>query len=79
MKAARRLPKLQQPQSLLAYLRQFLTPQVWKQARAAVPGPHSAALGPAALGVGRPGHDLGGWRLPSREVRDRTRILRGRL
>src|SRR5260221_11863812 len=37
MKAARRLQKLQQPQSLLAYLRQFLTPQVWKQARAAMP------------------------------------------
>jgi hypothetical protein len=37
MKAARRLKKLQQPQSLLACLRQFLTPQVWKQARAAAP------------------------------------------
>jgi Transposase DDE domain len=35
MKAARRLHKLQQPQSFLACLRQFLTPQVWKQARAA--------------------------------------------
>jgi Transposase DDE domain len=37
MKAAHRLKKLQQPQSLLAYLRQFLTPQVWRQARAATP------------------------------------------
>jgi Transposase DDE domain len=37
MKAARRLEKLQQPQSLLACLSQFLTPQVWKQARAAAP------------------------------------------
>jgi hypothetical protein len=41
MKAARRLQKLQQPQSLLAYLRQFLTPQVWKQARAAMPSGRS--------------------------------------
>jgi hypothetical protein len=38
MKAARKLRQLQQPQSLLAYVRQFLTPQVWKQARHAVPG-----------------------------------------
>jgi Transposase DDE domain len=37
MKPARRLQQLQQPQSLLACLRQFLTPEVWKQARAAVP------------------------------------------
>src|SRR5262245_25675685 len=37
MPAARRLKKLQPPQSLLACLRQFLTPQVWKQARAAAP------------------------------------------
>lgn len=37
MKAARKLRKLQQPQSLLEFLRQFLTPQVWKQARQAVP------------------------------------------
>ena len=37
MKAARKLRKLQQPQSLLEYTRQFLTPQVWKQARQAVP------------------------------------------
>src|SRR5437868_4702454 len=37
MKPARRLHKLQRPQSLLACLRQFLTPEVWKQARAAVP------------------------------------------
>ncbi|HLJ46373.1 MAG TPA: transposase [Bryobacteraceae bacterium] len=38
MKAARKLRKLQQPQSLLECVRQFLTPQVWKQARQAVPG-----------------------------------------
>jgi len=37
MKRSRRLQKLQQPQSLLDYLRQFLTPRVWKQARAAGP------------------------------------------
>jgi hypothetical protein len=37
MKAARKLRKLQQPRSLLDYVRQFLTPQVWKQARQAVP------------------------------------------
>jgi Transposase DDE domain len=37
MKAARTLQKLQQPQSLLDYIRQFLTPQVAKQARQAVP------------------------------------------
>jgi Transposase DDE domain len=37
MKAARKLRQLQQPQSLLAHVRQFLTPQVFKQARAAVP------------------------------------------
>ena len=30
--------RLQQPQSLLEHVRQFLTPQVWKQARHAVPG-----------------------------------------
>ena len=41
MRAARRLQKLQQPQSLLACLRQFLTPQVWKQTRAAGPGDRS--------------------------------------
>jgi hypothetical protein len=35
MKAARRVRTLQQPQSLLGYVRQFLTPQVWKQARRA--------------------------------------------
>lgn len=35
MKAARKLRKLQKPQSLLGYLREFLTPQVWKQARQA--------------------------------------------
>ena len=37
MKAARKLRQLQQPQSLLEHLRQFLTPQVCKQARQAVP------------------------------------------
>src|SRR3954468_7530686 len=37
MKAARKLRQLQQPQSLLGHLRQFLTPQVCKQARHAVP------------------------------------------
>jgi DDE family transposase len=37
MKAARKLRKLKQPQSLLEWIRQFLTPQVWKQARQAVP------------------------------------------
>lgn len=37
MKAARKLRILQQPQSLLGNIRQFLTPQVWKQARQAVP------------------------------------------
>jgi hypothetical protein len=37
MKAARRLRPLQQPRSLIDHVRQFLTPQVWKQARQAVP------------------------------------------
>jgi len=37
MKAARKLRGLQQPQSLMEFVRQFLTPQVWKQARQAVP------------------------------------------
>jgi len=37
MKAARRLNQLQRSQSLLACLRQFLTPEVWKQARQAIP------------------------------------------
>jgi hypothetical protein len=37
MKAARGLEKLQRPPSLLACLRRFLTPQLWKQARAAGP------------------------------------------
>jgi hypothetical protein len=37
MKAARRLRQLQQPRSLIDHVRQFLTPQVWKQARQAVP------------------------------------------
>jgi hypothetical protein len=37
MKAARTLRKLQQPRSLIDYVRQCLTPVVWKQARQAVP------------------------------------------
>lgn len=37
MKAARKLRKQQQPQSLIECVRQFLTPQVWKQSRQAVP------------------------------------------
>ena len=37
MKAARKLRILQRPQSLLGYVRQFLTPLVWKQARQAIP------------------------------------------
>lgn len=37
MKAARKLRRLRQPQSLLEFVRQFLTPQVWKQARRSVP------------------------------------------
>src|SRR4051812_43304014 len=37
MKAARKLRQMQQPQSLLGHIRHFLTPQVWKQARHAVP------------------------------------------
>jgi hypothetical protein len=37
MKAARKLRRLRHPQSLMEHLRQFLTPQVWKQARQAVP------------------------------------------
>src|SRR3954449_12901293 len=37
MKAARKLRQMQQPQSLLGHIRQFLTPQVCKQARHAVP------------------------------------------
>jgi Transposase DDE domain len=37
MKAARKLRQMQQPQSLLEHVRQFLTPQVCKQARHAVP------------------------------------------
>jgi hypothetical protein len=35
MKPARRLRALQQPRSLIGYLREFLTPTVWKQARQA--------------------------------------------
>jgi hypothetical protein len=42
MKAARRLRQLQQPRSLIDYVRQFLTPQVWKQARQTVPRTGSA-------------------------------------
>lgn len=42
MKPARTLQGLQQPRSLIGYLRQFLTPTVWKQARAAVPRGRSA-------------------------------------
>ena len=37
MKAARKLRISQRPQSLIGNVRQFLTPQVWKQARQAVP------------------------------------------
>jgi hypothetical protein len=37
MKAARKLRKLQQPGSLIDFIRQFLTPSVWKQARQSVP------------------------------------------
>jgi hypothetical protein len=37
MKAARKLRILQQPQSLMDFVRQFLTPSVWKQARQAAP------------------------------------------
>src|SRR5258708_27644271 len=36
MKAARRLRRAQQPQSLMEFVRQVLTPRVWKQARQAV-------------------------------------------
>ena len=36
MKAARKLRRLQHPVSLMEFVRQFLTPQVWKQARQAV-------------------------------------------
>jgi hypothetical protein len=37
MKAARKLRKLQHPASLIDFIRQFLTPSVWKQARQSVP------------------------------------------
>src|SRR4051794_2230242 len=37
MKRARALRRAQQPQSLIGHIRQFLTPEVRKQARAAVP------------------------------------------
>lgn len=36
MKAARKLQRLQQPASLIEFVRQFLTPRVWKQARRCV-------------------------------------------
>jgi Transposase DDE domain len=36
MKAARKLQRLQQPESLIEFVRQFLTPRVWKQARQSV-------------------------------------------
>ena len=36
MKAARTLQRLQQPASLIEFVRQFLTPRVWKQARQCV-------------------------------------------
>src|SRR5262249_18128120 len=42
-------------------------------------GPLPAAMGPATLGADRLGHDLGGGRLATREVRDRTGLLRARL
>jgi hypothetical protein len=42
MKAARTLRNLQQPRSLIGYIREFLTPAVWKQARQAVPKGRSA-------------------------------------
>jgi Transposase DDE domain len=42
MKAARKLQGLQHPRSLIGYVRQFLTPTVWKQARGAVPRGRSA-------------------------------------
>jgi hypothetical protein len=42
MKPARTLQRLQQPRSLIGYVRQFLTPTVWKQARGAVPKGRSA-------------------------------------
>jgi hypothetical protein len=42
MKAARKLRDLQQPRSLLDFVRQFLTPQVFKQARQAVPRKRTA-------------------------------------
>jgi hypothetical protein len=41
MKASRKLHRAQQPQSLLDYVRQFLTPQDLKQARQAVPARRS--------------------------------------
>ena len=43
MKAARRLRKLQHPRSLIDHVRQFLTPDVWKQARQAVPQRRAAS------------------------------------
>ena len=52
MKAARKLRKLQQPRSLIDFVRQFLTPSVWKQARQSVPrkrGPPRWDLQPLVL------------------------------
>src|SRR5947209_17785914 len=42
MRASRRLRQLQQPRLLIDYVRQLLTPRVWKQARQAGPRPRSA-------------------------------------
>jgi hypothetical protein len=43
MKAARRLQKLRHPRSLIDHVRQFLTPDVWKQARQAAPRRRAAS------------------------------------
>src|SRR3954447_5020217 len=40
------------------------------------PGAIPAPLGPAAVADHRVGHDLGGWRLAGRALRDRPRLLR---
>src|SRR3954447_25911104 len=42
MKPARAPQRSQQPRSLIGYVRQSLTPTVWKRARGAVPGGRSA-------------------------------------
>ena len=61
-------------------IRQFLTPQVWKQARGrSARRPRSPAMGPPTLGLDHAGHDLGRRRLAAREVRDGPRLLRGLL